>query len=215
VTAPRGQGDLAATYDKVADEYARRLADELERKPFDRLMLDQFAEKIGAGPVADLGCGPGHVGRYLYDRGATGVFGVDLSPRMVQVASAQNPGMRFEVGDMHGLPLGEASLDGIVAFYAIVHVPTHALARPLLEMARVVRVGGWLLLAFHVGHEVKRLDEWWGMDVDVTFHFHNRFAVAALLRETGWRVRDAMERSPYGEDVEHPSRRAYLLAQRV
>jgi SAM-dependent methyltransferase len=48
--------------------------------------LESFADDVrGAGAVCDLGCGPGHVGRYLHDRGVE-VRGVDLSPRMVEEA---------------------------------------------------------------------------------------------------------------------------------
>jgi hypothetical protein len=55
--------DLRRDYDAVAGEYARRIAGELEGKPLDRALLDAFAEQVRPhGPVADLGCGPGHVG---------------------------------------------------------------------------------------------------------------------------------------------------------
>ncbi len=205
---------LAATYDLVAREYLQRLSRELDGKPFDRLLLEQYVERVGDGVVADVGCGPGHVTRFLKDAGASGVFGVDLSPAMVEVARETQPDLRFEVGDMRALEAADDAWDGAVLFYSIVHLPTHTLAGPFLELARVVRPGGWLLLSFHQGTQVRHLDEWWGFDVDVDFVFHDRHAVAAILRETGWKVVDALERPPYGEDVEYPSRRSYLLAQR-
>jgi len=205
---------LAATYDLVADEYRERLSRELDGKPFDRLLLEQFAERVGNGVVADVGCGPGHITRFLNDAGAGGVFGVDLSPAMVEVARAAQPDLRFELGDMRSLDAADGAWDGAVLFYSIVHLPTHTLAGPFLELGRVVKPGGWLLMSFHQGTQVRHLDEWWGFDVDVDFVFHDRHAVAAILRETGWRVVDALERPPYGEDVEYPSRRSYLLAQR-
>src|SRR5205823_439032 len=62
--------DLARTYDRVARAYAEQYFTELERKPFDRQMLDRFAAGVrGRGRVMDLGCGPGHIGRYLAERG--------------------------------------------------------------------------------------------------------------------------------------------------
>ncbi len=53
-----------ATYDAVAGDYAEHLSGELAAKPLDRALLAAFAELVrtaGIGPVADLGCGPGHV----------------------------------------------------------------------------------------------------------------------------------------------------------
>jgi trans-aconitate methyltransferase len=84
-----GPGDIQGSYDRVADEYARRIFHELEDKPFDREILDRFAGRVGArAPVYDLGCGPGHVARYLHQRGIH-MTGMDLSPGMVRRASAQ------------------------------------------------------------------------------------------------------------------------------
>jgi len=71
--------------------------------------------------VCDVGCGPGHVGRYLTER-SVNVFGLDLSPEMVALARRLNPSMRFEQGDLRALGLPDASLAGIVAFYSLIHL---------------------------------------------------------------------------------------------
>ncbi|HWO19952.1 MAG TPA: hypothetical protein VNO30_14295 [Kofleriaceae bacterium] len=48
------------SYDAVAEAYADKFEGELEDKHLDRALLDTFAELCrGAGPVYDLGCGPG------------------------------------------------------------------------------------------------------------------------------------------------------------
>lgn len=68
------------SYDSAAEAYAQHLASELDRKPLDRHLLNRFAEEVrGRGLVADIGCGPGHVARYLHDRGVS-IVGIDLSP---------------------------------------------------------------------------------------------------------------------------------------
>ena len=96
MTEDAGQAGLAAKYDRVAEKYAAAFFDELERKPFDRSLLDRFAAAVaGRGRVCDVGCGPGHVGRYLAARGVE-VFGLDLSPRMVELARRLNPGIPFD-----------------------------------------------------------------------------------------------------------------------
>jgi trans-aconitate methyltransferase len=59
--------DVRTSYDRVADEYVARIYGELQHKPFDREMLDRFAARVKPhGLICDLGCGPGHVARYLY-----------------------------------------------------------------------------------------------------------------------------------------------------
>jgi SAM-dependent methyltransferase len=209
----RKAGDVRESYDRVAPEYARRIFDELGHKPLDRQLLDRFAASVrGPWPVCDLGCGPGHVARYLHERGVQ-VVGVDLSPVMVEQARRLNPGIEFRQGDMRALDIGDASLGGIAAFYSIIHVPRPEVAVALGEMRRVLRPGGPLLLAFHVGDETLHLDEWWGERVSVDFHFFRPEALASLLRAAGFEVGEVIEREPY-PGVEHQSRRAYIFASR-
>src|SRR5580692_12355517 len=87
-------------YDQIAVEYARNLFHELDGKPLDRELLDRFAaETQSRGRVCDIGCGPGQVACYLKARGCD-VFGLDLSPAMVQRAQQLNPEIHFHEGNM-------------------------------------------------------------------------------------------------------------------
>jgi trans-aconitate methyltransferase len=107
---------LRSGYDTVCDEYVTRFLHELDHKPFDRAQLDRFAEAVSAaGPVADVGCGPGHVSRYLHERGVD-VVGIDLSPQMIARARELHPGIRFETGDMLALDVEDSAWAGIAAF---------------------------------------------------------------------------------------------------
>lgn len=204
--------DLQATYDRVADEYVRRIFHELDDKPFDREILTRFAERVrGRGRVVDMGCGPGHVARFLHDLGVD-VTGLDLSNGMVQRARELNPGIAFRQGDMGALDMASASLAGIVAFYSIVHLGPESLVTVLGELRRVLAPGAPLLLAFHIGNESVHLDEWWGHEVAVDFVFFDPETIKIRLEEAGFRIVEALEREPY-PGVEHPSRRAYLLVE--
>src|SRR5579864_5782270 len=109
------------SYNTAAEAYAEHVAPELEGKPLDRHLLNRFAEAVRSrGTVADLGCGPGHVARYLHDQGVS-MIGIDLSPGMIRVARRLYPQIDFRTGDMTALPLDDASLGGLIAFYSIVH----------------------------------------------------------------------------------------------
>jgi ubiquinone/menaquinone biosynthesis C-methylase UbiE len=139
------------SYDRIADEYARRLFHELDGKPLDRELLKRLAAEVaGRGEVCDMGCGPGQVARYLRDQGAA-VSGLDLSQRMVDVARQLNPDIHFRQGDMLAPELPDESLAGIAAFYAIVNIPRESLPKVFGEMQRVLKPDGLVLLAFHIG----------------------------------------------------------------
>jgi SAM-dependent methyltransferase len=209
----RKTNDVAGSYDLVADEYVARIYDELRHKPLDCQLLDRFADSVReVGLVCDMGCGPGQVARYLHERGVQ-VCGIDLSPEMVVRARRLNPGIDFEQGDMLALDVEDEAWAGIAAFYSIIHIPRDDVVRALRELRRVLHSRGLLLLTFHIGDEIKHLEEWWGCKVSVDFVFFRTDEMAGYLKSAGFEVEEIIERDPYPE-VEHQSRRAYIFARK-
>lgn len=203
--------DLPTSYSRVAAEYTSRIAGELEHKPFDREQLDRLAE-LAEGPICDMGCGPGHVAAYLHGRGAA-VLGVDISPGMVGEARRLHPHINYQEGSMAALDVPDNAWGAIAAFYSIIHIPRDRMVITLTELKRVLRPGGYLLLAFHLGQETIHSDEWWGETVFIDFHFYQRAEMEEWLRAAGFTIASSLERAPY-PDVEHQSHRAYVLAQK-
>jgi SAM-dependent methyltransferase len=194
------------TYDAVADAYEAALADELDRKPFDRALLDGLAGRL-TGLVADIGCGPGHVGRYLSDRGVD-VVGVDLSARMLDVARRRNPGMRFEQADVRALPFGDGELGGAVAFYSLIHLDD--LTDALAELHRAICAGGVLCIAVHAGEGRAHLDEWFGKHVSIDARFWSRDELVDALTGATFVIDSAETREPYPEEGQ--TTRLYVTA---
>ena len=206
--------DIRSSYDSAADAYAEHLFDELEQKPLDRHILNRFAEGVhGRGLVADLGCGPGHIAKYLHEQGVN-ICGIDLSPEMIRCAARLSPDLDFRVGDMTSLDFPPASLAGIVSFYSIVHFTSAELDGVFREFRRVLAPQGLLLLSFHVGDESVHVDDLWERPVNLDFRFHQPHEVAKVLRSADLPVIESSEREPY-PDAEYQSRRCYLLATAV
>lgn len=204
---PRWNPDLAGTYDRVARPYGEQFFHELDRKPFDRELLDRFAaRRRGRGRVCDVGCGPGHVGRYLADRGVD-AFGLDLSSAMVALARELNPAMTFAQGDMRALPLSDASLAGIVAFYSLIHLERGAAVGVLTELTRVLMPGGLLLLAFHGGEGEVHTDDWFGRGVSIDATLYQPSEMANYLKGAGLVVEAITTRAPY--EFEYQTTRVY------
>jgi ubiquinone/menaquinone biosynthesis C-methylase UbiE len=204
---------LAASYDQVAAAYTARIADELAGKPLDRAMLQAFAEQAGAlGPVADIGCGPGHVAAFLAASGAQ-VEGIDLSAGMIGQAQRRYPTLAFRQGDMRALGGSDARYGGIAAFYSIIHLAEAELAPTFQEWWRVLRPSGIVLVAFHIGEQVVHFDTWWDQPVDLDFHFLSVEQVTSALAHAQFAIEAVLQRAPY-PGVEHPSQRGYVLARK-
>jgi SAM-dependent methyltransferase len=210
-----------ASYDAVAEVYSVAIKDELAAKPIDRALLDGFAEFCRAvgGPVYDLGCGPGHATRYLAGRGVE-ARGIDLAPEMIRIARAQNPTLTFAVGSMTALEAPDASWAGAAALYVITHLERDERRRAFREIARVLRPGGWLLLAFHISSadhpmgSTLHLETWFDANVDLTTYFLDPDEVLGDLREAGFGLHARLDREPWSP-TEYPSRRCYAFARRA
>lgn len=203
------------SYDRLAEEYATRIFGELAGKPLDRALLDCLAEQVGTlGPIADIGCGPGHVARYLHDKGLQ-TLGIDLAPEMVARARRLSPDIPFEQGNMLALAAADASWGGIVAYYSIIHIPPESVPRALAEFHRVLRPGGRLMLGFHAGAgELVHLDELWGLPIALDYYFYRPETLTSMLEAAQFTVEARIVRTPYAPDVEHQSQRGYVLARK-
>lgn len=93
----------------------------------------------------DVGCGSGNVAELAAGAGAD-VTGIDISPRLIEVAKARAEAGGFEieyrVGDAENLDVDDASFDVVSSSVGMIFAPDHdAAAR---ELARVTRQGGRL-----------------------------------------------------------------------
>ncbi|MEU4393402.1 class I SAM-dependent methyltransferase [Kribbella sp. NPDC023855] len=183
--------DTRTSYDTVAGSYADQLRDALADRTYLRAALGVFAERVraaGGGPVADVGCGPGHVTAHLNELGVD-AFGIDLSPGMIDVARRDHPGLRFEVGSMTELHLGDASVAGLLAWWSLIHIPDDEVPTVFAHFHRVLRPGGPLQLGFHVG-DISRLktEGYGGHPMTVYVHRRQPDKVASWLRDAGFEI---------------------------
>ena len=111
------------------------------------------------------------------------------------------------------LDIPDDTLAGVVAFYAIVNIPGQSLPLVFQEIKRVLRPGGLLLLAFHVGDEALHEEELWGQKISMDFLLFPALAIKSDLEAARFVVEEVIERAPY-PDVEYPSHRAYIFARK-
>ena len=100
----------------------------------------------------EAACGPGLIARALAPRVGE-VCGVDLTPAMLELAreQAEQGGLRniaFTTGDITDLAFADAVFDGVVTRFSLHHIPFPG--RALEELTRVVKSGGWVVVADHL-----------------------------------------------------------------
>jgi SAM-dependent methyltransferase len=177
---------VRASYDAVADNYVAMVGDP---GPWLRSALDAFAEQVrGIGPVLDAGCGPGWIADYLH-RGGVDVSGIDLSPRMIELARQQYPAVSFDVASVTEVTPEPGSLGGVLGWWSWFNLPREWLPRVIMVMARSLRSGGQLIIGTHRGDGDHLRTRCYGdVPVEWTTHLYQPEEVSSLFVDAGLEV---------------------------
>nr|WP_269329519.1 class I SAM-dependent methyltransferase [Kineosporia babensis] len=178
-------------------------------------MLPLFAELVreaGGTRVADVGCGSGFVTQFLHELGLD-VFGLDLSPAMLEQARRSYPHLEFREATILDLPVTDLSLHGITALFSFNTVPIEHLSQAFQGFHRALQPGGVVLLAFSVREEPLELRTW--LDHDVTLPLQRLVPdeVSQALGEAGLPVQAQLLHQPRPPHETRPY--VHLLAQKA
>ena len=198
---------VADGYDAIGETFAA-WRDEIVGDPRND-WEDAFTSRLTDGArVLELGCGPGtRETRRLAQRFA--VTGVDISPRQVERACAAIPEAEFVCSDFTELDLRAGSLDGVIAFYTLNHVPRELLAPLLASCHDWLAPDGVLCVAFGTSDNPGWTGEWLG--AETFFASYLPEVNSRLVRDAGFRIeRDEVVEF---EEPEGPARFQWVLAQ--
>lgn len=172
---------IAAAYDARAAEYVALIGDIAQTDARDRALIAAWRDAT-PGRLLDAGCGPGLWTRFLHDADRA-VVGVDLSEEFIAHARTRHPDLEFHHGSFAALPLADASLGGVLAWYSLIHTPPEALPAILTEFARAVAPGGSILIGFFDGPPREPFDH-----AITTAYFWSPDALQPLLEQAGFTV---------------------------
>ena len=196
----------------MADQYVALVRREFDKRTLVRERLEVFATMVrGAGPVADLGCGPGHVTSLLAGLGLDAV-GYDVSDGLLTEARQAFPDLTFSHGDLTNLELPDASLSGIVSRHSTIHLAPGALPAAFAEWARVLEAKAPVFVSFFAAAG----PETHGTAFDhavITGYAFAPTTVTAMLAEAGFDEIDVAMR-PF-RPGERPLDHALILARRA
>jgi SAM-dependent methyltransferase len=203
-------------YNLTAKEYADKFLNELDYKPFDRNLLDRFSQMLPDGSrIYDFGCGPGQTTRYLQAKGKHKITGLDFSESAILLARRTFPEIDFVVDDMLNSRMASGSVDGIIAFYAIVHFTYTQVEQAFREWNRLLKPGSPCLFSFHVGEESVATEDFLGVrGARATWRLLDTNKVLAIAEKVGFMTLETVERYPY-KGFEHETKRAYILLEKA
>lgn len=152
-------GSVAAAYGARAGEYIALAGDLEQMAEEDRALIAGWRDAT-TGRLLDAGCGPGQWAQFLHAGdspqsgpagGSRAVLGIDLSAEFIAHARSRYPHVKFIEGSFTELPVADASLGGILAWYSLIHTPPEELPAVFAEFARALAPGGSMLIGFFDG----------------------------------------------------------------
>jgi SAM-dependent methyltransferase len=201
---------VADGYDAVAERYFEW--SDASPSPTRLAWLDRALQRIPLGAeVLDLGCGAGIPMTKALAAGRR-VTGVDLSARQLELARRNVPEATFIHADMAGLDLPSVSLDAVVAFYSLTHLPQAELPGLLTSIHRWLRPGGVFLASMGAQEAADEIESDW-LGVPMFFGHPGAKRNRALVRRTGFEIETtAVEAEP--ED-RHDALFLWVVARKV
>lgn len=178
-------------YTARASEYTAILGAIDDMHELDRSRIGQWAEQI-SGRIIDAGCGPGHWTDFLHKRGAE-ISGIDLVPEFIESARLRFPDVSFQVSTLRALDAADGSLNGVLAWYSLIHLPPAELPPVLTEIARVLSPEGQLLVGFFEGESAEPLDH-----AVTTAYYWSVEQMSSLLHDAGFEVLEVEKRQDPG-----------------
>jgi ubiquinone/menaquinone biosynthesis C-methylase UbiE len=134
---------MKAEYDDVAADYDEWVG---AGSALDDPTFTELTGEVSGQEICVVACGQGREARFLAKQGAV-VTGVDLSEKLLEKARLyESTGISYQHGDAHTLAgLADDSFDGVACYMALMDIPD--LDQTLQSMARVLRPGGWFVIA--------------------------------------------------------------------
>lgn len=174
------------SYDELGDTYVSRRSED----GTGLAVLEEFLSRCPDDAfVLDAGCGPGDpVLSRLTDAGAA--CGVDFSREQLRLAADAAPDASLVQGDMTALPVAADSVDAVVAYWSLIHVPIDDHRTVLEEFRRVLTADGRLLVCEGTNPWTGENPDWLASGVCMEWEIAGAEATRRRLEAVGFTVLD-------------------------
>lgn len=150
----------------------------------------KFCDLLRPGParVLDAACGPGNVSRYLLSqRPDLDLLGIDLAPRMVELARSTVPTAQFLVHDCRQLLALQRRFDGIICAFGLPYLTYQEVKAFIESAAKALEPGGVLYLSTMSGNPLDSGIQISSTGDPIYVNYHNAEQINHLLELHGFK----------------------------
>jgi len=176
-------------FDNAAEGYAEKFMDQsLYQDSF-----DQFCEALPSANsrILDIACGPGNISKYLLNKlPGLQLLGIDLAPRMIELAKEHNPDTEFLVWDSREIKAMGRKFEGIMCGFCLPYLNKEEALDMLAQAADILTENGILYISTMEG---RYEDSGWegpssGEGPKIYMHYHESAYLVSALERLGFEI---------------------------
>lgn len=176
---------------------------------------DAFCQLLPVGPLdmLEIACGPGNVTRYLLKkRPDLRIVGIDLAPKMIELARVINPEVDYRVMDSRAISTLGGPVDAIMCGFCIPYLSQHDVVRLIKDARQLLSEGGIFHLSTMEGDYSQSGLQTNSMGDQVVTHYYTAEFLQQQLRQSGFEILETT-RKKFDFEGSQPATDLFIYAQ--
>ncbi len=160
------------TWNKVASLYQDKFMDlDLYNDTYDFICSSITRENA---KILEIGCGPGNITKYLLSiRPDFDIYGIDIAPKMIELARKNNPSASFAIMDSRQIDEIKTKYDGIVCGFCLPYLSQTDSQKFITDCYYLLNENGLIYISFVEGDPIKSDFQVSSSGDRSYFYFHN------------------------------------------
>ena len=174
------------TWNKVASLYQSKFMNlDLYNDSYD-LICNYLT--IPNSKILEIGCGPGNITKYLLSkRPDFNIFGIDISPNMIELAKANNPTASFQVMDIRQIDKIESKFYAVVCGFCLPYLSQTDSLKLIADSSNLLNSDGLIYISFVEGDPTKSGYQTASSGDRTYFYYHNLEYLKSILIENNFK----------------------------
>ena len=180
--------------------------------------LDLFCSLISETTphLLDLACGPGNVTKYVLDQHPNAkMLGIDLAPKMQDLARINNPTATFQLMDCKKISELPEKYDGILCGFCLPYLSKEESIKLIKEVAELLNAGGIFYLSTMEGEDTR--SGWVGPssggEEKLYMYYHQEDYLVKALIDNGFHIH-LTQRISSPTQIENPDIDLIIVAKK-
>ena len=197
------------TWNKIADLYQEKFMNleiyyDTYKKFCDLVEIENAA-------ILEIGCGPGNITKQMLSiRPDLEILGIDYAPKMIELASKNNPSAKFKTMDCRDLSEFKTPFDAIICGFCLPYLTVTDCVKLIKDCSNLLNPNGLLYLSFVEGDPEKSAYQTGSSGDRIYFNFHFLEEINNLLHSNNFKILFTSE-----IDYQKKERHTVLIARMI